>query len=211
MFNVTNPYFDVVLSSIWYDDWKTDLEYNNQLLMFRGRNGVDYVVLADDLSKPYYKKSELSKMKKSELIDLICDLGFYINGSCTKSDLITEIIGLADIEYYYTKHHENRRWHDLECDFTVYGHCQGDAIKVIILSGDLKRNTKETLTNLFYDTPINHGKIEFLDQEIYLDGYAENFYEWDKEALISNFEKNYKGWYKNRIIELIKDLPDPEY
>lgn len=211
MFDIIKPYYDIDLANIYFEDWKTDLEYNNQLLMFSSRNGTDYIVLAENLSEPYYRKSELNKMRKSDLIDLCHNLDVYVSTDFTKKDIIDEIMCVVDIEYYYTKHYENSSWHDLEYDFSVIGYCQGDCFKVNILSDNLKWNTKEYLTNLFYDTPINHGKISFLDREIYLDEYCESLYEWNLDGLVNNFEKSYKGWYKDRIIEIIKNLPRPEY
>lgn len=211
MFTITNPSLDVDLSQIWFNDWKANLEFENQLLMLHNRNGVDYIVLAEDLSKPYYKKSDLIKMKKSELIDLCYELDVYFNDSYTKTDIVSEIMSLVDLEYYYKKHYENHGWGGVDYDFRVVGYSQGDCVKVNILSDVLKWNTKESLTNLLFDTPIYYGKIEFLDQEVNLDEYAEDFYSWDLDGLISNFEKSYKGWYKQRLIDIIKNLPDPEY
>src|SRR5690625_7597163 len=69
--NEVNVFYDTDLSMIDFDVWKTELERQNALLTFNGTYSrqTDYIVIGD-LSKPYFNKSQLSRLKKAELIYL---------------------------------------------------------------------------------------------------------------------------------------------
>lgn len=212
MFNITNPSYSIDTAQMWYEDWKHELEYSNSLLTFsHHRNGTDFIVICDEMNEPHYTKAELKAMKKDCLIDMACDNGVYINDCYTKAEIIDEIYNSVDNECYYRHLYENTQWRDLPYDFIARGHSQGEAVKVINNSKQYAYYDKEAIENLFYNTPIFAGIIEFLDQEIYLDDYVDSCYNWNKETLLSNFKERYKGWYKQRLIEVIKSLPDPEY
>ena len=198
--------YDNDLSQIYFDDFKAEVDSGNGL-MFYGRNGVDYLVLGD-VCKPFFKKSQLNKMKKDELISLCYDLGIYINDDYTKNDLIDELSQIT-IEDYYKNHYDNTPWHDLECSFTIRGYCQGDALKVLLLDdANPLYYTESFLQNLFYDTPF-YATATFLGQEIYLGEYSNSVYEYDKDEIINNFSNQYNGVYKQRLITFLENsLPD---
>lgn len=212
MFNVINPRYDSDIAHMWFEDWKYELECDNSLLIFsHHRNGLDFILICDELSKPFYTKTELRAMNKACLIDLCYKMDIYINDSYTKAEIIDEVYNSVDNEYYYNHLYNNTPWRDLPYDFIARGYSQGDAVKVINNSKQYAYYDKETIENLLYNTPIFAGIIEFLDQEIYLDDYVDSCYNWDKGALLVNFKERYRGWYKQRLIDIIKNLPDPEY
>lgn len=210
MFTITENNYDIALAQDYFNEFKLELESNDSGL-FLGKRQLDYLVISDDLNEPYYTKEDLYDKPKNELLS-ICDyFDVYIDEQSSKAEIIDEIISLVSVGYYHSKVYDNDGWHGVEYDYIVSGYCQGDAVKVLIISNNFNWITKEYLTNLFYDTPISYGTISFLNEIIYLDDYANSFYEYNLNEIINNFENNYKGWYKSRILEIIKSMDAPKY
>lgn len=196
--------YDTYLGRLHYNEWRQDLE-NNDAVYFgeNNRSGVDYIVIGD-MSKPHFNKSQLTRKVKQDLIEL----HEYYNGQYidpedwTKQDLIQDLL-TVDKGLHYKAHYDETRWHDLDCDFTVTGYSQGDAVKVRILSDEYKWNTKEHLSNLFYDTPIG-GSITYKGTEYYIDEYLDNQYVyWDKIEFINKFMSYYYADDKEEFIEFL--------
>ena len=191
------------LSSTYYENFMT--EWKNKII-----KKDHYVVLfaSEELKNaPHYKKSHLVKMTKQALFDL-CEQYEILNysHSCynyednTKEMLINEIMRFVDNEKHYT-------YNDLDYDFTVVGYSQGDAIGVKLAGNekdfikDSYLPSKEYLTNLFYDSPID-GFIKVLCNG----EYVENL---DFNSIIAFYEVNdfngYDYWDKVEFIEKVKN------
>ena len=192
------------LSSMNYDDFMA--EWKNKII--KHDHYIVFFASEDIKNAPYYKISHLRKMTKQALFDL-CEQheilnynhSYYDYEDNKKDDLINEIMQYVDNEKYYTHHYDETRYHDLDYDFTVYGYCQGDAIKIKLVGSekDFLTNsympTSEYLTNIFYDSPIN-GYITVLCNGEELKEI--HFFE------IDNFNE-YDHWDKSDFIEKVKN------
>lgn len=150
-------------------------------------------------------------MNNSELIELLDNLENYYYDSDDKDDLINCLMQYTN-EDYYNKHHETARWYDLDSDFTISGYSQGDAIAVKTV-GNISVNS-EYLSNLFYDVPVS-GNVEItangnLLDELYLDEFLDDGYNWDKVQVINNISNAYlnKDYHALLIEYLTENLPE---
>lgn len=192
------------LSSLYYDDfmaeWKNKIIKNDHYIVFFASEDIK--------NAPYYKISHLRKMTKQALFDLCDQYGildyFYSDSNYEdnkKDDLIDEIMRYVDNEKHYNDHYNETRYHDLEYDFTVYGYCQGDAIKIKLVGSEkdfLKHSympTSDYLTNIFYDSPMDGYITVSCNDEIITDF---NFNE------IDNFDE-YDHWDKKDFVEKVKN------
>lgn len=128
-----NICYDNSLSQIYYEDFK--LEITSRSFIGEGRNGIDYLVIFDSIktaNASYYKKSNLVKLKKTMLLDMLELYDYSLaSDSMLKSDIIEELLEITNLDYYQWFYNENN-WHDLDCDFIVRGYSQGDAIRVLL-------------------------------------------------------------------------------
>lgn len=204
-----NVRYDLDLAQIYLDDFlKGYTGYAVQFINY------EYLVIYENealKNERYYNIDELEKMNNSELIELLDELENYYYDSDDKDDLINNLLYYTN-EYYYEKHCQSSRWYDLESDFTITGYSQGDAIAVKLV-GDVSIS-KEYLTNLFYDVPVS-GNLEIyandkLLDELYLEEYLEDSYQWDKVQVINNISNAYLNEdYHTLLIEyLIENLPE---
>lgn len=186
------------LSQFYFDYFKNEID--NQSLWL-GDKSTNYIVIfeSEDLKNaPYFKKSVLSKMKKSELFGL-CRMfelvGYYKDEEdYLKSDLIYQLLHVNN-ELFYTHHYSESTWNDLDYTFKVTGYCQGDVIKVLLI-GDVEKYINENyLQNIFYDSPID-GHITILCNGEELKEI--HFFE------IDNFNE-YDYWNKSDFIEKVKN------
>lgn len=195
-------HYDNGLSSLFFVEFKNNAFGNSANVMFSGRNGVDYVVLFENEAQKdesWFKKSHLQKMRKHELVYLYCNLIDYIESDeFTKPELIDDLMTISNDEYYRNHYSETERWYDLDHDYVVHGYSQGDAVAVKDLSKS-KFWTKESLCNIFYDSPLS-GKVTIYQDgqeiaEIYLDEHLDSLYPtWGSEhknALIESVMKHY--------------------
>lgn len=212
-----NIFYNNDLSQIYFDDFMKEIQEDS--LIVNGRNGINYIVLGN-IDKPHYTKTELKAMSRDELVDMGFEYGGYDYSNYTrKSDIVEDLHQVITNEIYYKEHQEY--------DFTVTGYSQGDFVKVLILDKDnYKHITKDYLRNLFYDSPVyasleilelypdEHGiKQEKIIDEIYLDEHLSDLYQYDKEELIENLQKQLKHELKPSIISYLKNnLPEqPDY
>lgn len=190
----TNIFFDSDLSRMYFEDFIDNAGGDCEVLTLTGRDGVDFIVCGEDLEKPHFKKSHLTKMSKAELLEL-ADFIFNYSYWCdysehTKAELINELksVSVAD---YCKAHYEQTRWHDLERDFTIYGYSQGDAVAVKLVDAP-KWVNKDYLTHLFYDSPL-FCRVTITDNltgdeiELYLDENLEDLYNYDEDELQTIF------------------------
>lgn len=179
-------YHDIDLSRLYYDDWKQNL-YGKSFFGESRRGDISYIVIGD-MSKPFFTKTSLLKMKKKELLDLceFYDLD-YSDCSLNKKEIVDILLGV-DCEEHYRQYFKETNYSDLDYTFKVVGYSQGDLIKVLILDSEYSWNTKEYLTNLFYSCPI-YGVFTWQGQEYHIYEYLNDEYNWDKKEFIENFKK----------------------
>ena len=188
-----NICYDTYLASLYYRDFN-DGYINGNVNLFFGSRQTDYLVIIENgvvAESSYYKKSKLSRMNKDELQGLNYYHDLIWNATCySKNELIDNLLSVSNEEYYKNRY-EKEDYQDLDFDFAVRGHSQGDYFKVKLLGNVEEWVNKDYLTNIFYDTPIS-GNIEVFKNgsligDFHLHGLA-NFNEYDsydKDTLIT--------------------------
>lgn len=201
--------YDNDLSSIYYEEFAS----KNVRLDF-GRDSA--VFLLGDVTKPYYKKSELNKMKKDELIDLdqkyqcLCP---YDYTEYTKKELIDELKNVT-IKQYYEYLISEYSWHNLRDNIThnyyiSNGYSQGDAVYIISIDEELNNKLRKYIDHVLWDTPI-FIRLEVDGEEFNDDDLLDDMYEYDKNSVIEKVKKldiseDAKEW-------VIDNLPnEPKY
>ena len=211
------PLYDFKVS-VSHDTDLANLHFNcfkeghmgDNINLFFGSRQTDYLVIFENeemANESHYKKSQLARMNKACLYELLEKNNHNIIYTCnaedmTKSDMIDCLLEI-DNQEYYSKHYENESYQDLEYDFIVKGYSQGDCFKVKLVGNVDKWIDKEYLTNIFYDTPLS-GNIEVFENGSLIDDFhlqtLENFNEYgyyDKDELIAMIadycsDKDYK-------------------
>ena len=217
--------YDNDLSRIYFGDF---VAQNDVLLL--GKRQTDYCVIlpAGSADEPYFKKSHLVRRSKEELCCLAFDLGLITGYSWhyKKADVVETLMSVTN-KNFYEWHYDSEYWHDLEHDFVIHGYSQSDSVAVKQVGRKKRFSSEDYLTQVFFGCPIaarleiyqieccefmQDSEQELID-EIYLDEYLTSVYEYDKDTLIANFEKTYKGEYKEKIAEFLRDnLPEyPDY
>ena len=192
-----NICYDTDLANLYFNEFK-DGYINDNVNLFLGSHGTDYLVIFENekvLNESYYKKSKLARMNKDELYGLnyYHDL-VWRNKTLLKSELIENLLSVNN-EEYYKNHYEKEYYQDLDFDFAISGHSQGDYCKVKIVGNVEKWINKEYLTNIFYDTPIS-GIIEVFKNGSLID----EFQLYD----LANFNE-YDSYDKDKLIAMVAD------
>lgn len=170
------------------------------------------VVYGSDVSKTdgHFKKSHLARMRKQALVDLcdVLDCGYW--DDATKGDLIEELMGVSNEDYYKT-HYEHARFYDLEYDFSFNGYSQGDNYRVKTAGKVAEWSDGDYLTHIFYDAPLT-GTIEVsingeVVNEISIYEFMDDEYAyWDKDEFIAKCADYVKDLdYKELLIEFLED------
>lgn len=207
---------DQDLARSYLEDFESGASEEGYLLSIGGA-GTYKLLAANEalLSAPHYKRSQLTKMKKSDLYGL-CDqfdiLNYYYSDSNyednTKGNLIDELMKYVTNEVYYRNHFEQSKFYDLDHDLKVNGYCQGEVILFkFIESKKDKLDYKPTydyLQNLYFNSPIYcHITVYDLNgdevEEIFIDDYVGDIYDFDKSDVLNILEKHYseKPYYKS--------------
>ena len=189
--------YDCDLANLHFSVFKEG-HMNDNVNLFFGSRQTDYLVIIENekvLNESYYKKSKLDRMKKDELYGLnyYHDL-IWRTASCSKDELIENLLSVNNEEYYRNSY-EKEDYNNLEHDFMVKGHSQGDCFKVKIVGNVEKWINKEYLTHLFYDTPVG-GNIEVFKNGSLID----DFQLYD----LANFDE-YAYCDKVKLIAMISD------
>lgn len=149
------------------------------------RGGIDYIVLAPDLSAPYRSLSALRRMTKQELTDLWQLMNLDAGCDYTKQELIDELRHVTKADYL-TELYGNTPYRDLPYTYSVNGYCQGDSCRVYDMYPEGKALYKrEYIHHLLWDAPI-YGTLSVNGEEYYIDWYLDDVYEYDTEALLRN-------------------------
>ena len=213
-FNI-NVSYDTDLAGLYFNDFKEGHMSDNVNLFFGSRQ-KDYLVIFENetvANKSYYKKSQLARMNKEELYGLnyYYDLIMWRNTELLKSELIENLLTVTN-EYHYSVHYEKEYYQDLDFDFSISGHSQGDYFKVKIVGNVEKWINKEYLTHLFYDVPIS-GSIEVFNDSVLVDEFSlydlVNFNEYDsydKDKLIGMVGEHCSDKdYKDLLVTYLND------
>lgn len=192
-----NISYDNDLSSTYFDEFINNASGCNEVQLFDSY----LVIYGDSASKDdiYYKRYQLEKMRKDDLIELCETMQLYLNDDMLKSDYIDELMTI-DNEQYYKVHYVESYYNDLDYDFSFNGYSQGHYYKVKTVGKIQLWLTSDYLTNIFYDAPIT-GLIN-----VYVNGDEVN------EIFLYEFiQDEYSYWDKDKFIlqvaEYVKDLP----
>ena len=197
-----NIYYDTDLANLYFNDFKEG-HMNDNVNLFFGSRSTDYLVIFENekvANTSYYKKSQLARMNKASLYELLNKSNMCITyelnyDEMTKSIMIDNLLLLTNSDYY-TQHYENEHYQDLDYDFSINGYSQGDYCKVKIVGNVEKCINKDYLTNLFYNTPIT-GSIEVFKNGSLID----DFQLYD----LQNFSE-YADYNKDELIAIIADF-----
>ena len=206
--------YDCDLANLYFSDFQ-NRHMNDNINLFFGSRQTDYLVIFENekvLNDSYYKKSKLARMNKEELYGLnyFHDL-IWRTADLLKSELIDNLLSVCN-EEYYKNHYEKEHYQDLDFDFAIRGHGQGDYLKVKIVGNVEKWINKEYLTNLFYDTPVS-GMIEVFKDGVRIDEFnlydLPNFNEYDyydKDKLIAMISEHCKNEdYAKDLLNYLND------
>ena len=188
-----NVCYDTDLANLHFNDFKEGC-MNDNINLFFGSRQTDYLVIFENervLNESYYKKSKLARMNKDELYGLnyYHDL-LWRTEECLKAELIVNLLSVNN-EEYYKNHYEKEHYQDLEYNFIVKGHSQGDCFKVKRVGNVEKWIDKDYLTNIFYNTPMS-GNIEVFKNGSLIDDFHlceladfDEYDYYDKDKLIA--------------------------
>ena len=187
-----NVSYNTDLANLYFNNFK-DGYTSDSINLFFGSRQTDYLVIIENeevANESYYKKSKLARMNKIDLTNLADEMLGYGFDDSTKQALIDGLISITNKDYY-ANHYENESYNNLDYDYAISGHSQGDYCKVKIVGNVEKWINKEYLTNLFYDTPVD-GFIKVFKNGSLVDDFQlydlENFNEYnyyDKDKLIA--------------------------
>ena len=155
---------------------------------------------------------EIQDIDFSEILELdnyLSNLKDFYNELSDARERLKELT-LSESVYHFIDIGERR---EIEYDYTVYGISHGEQTRVIVSDNVPEYVTKEYIENILYNQPIS-AKLTITDpdgeeDEIYLDEYMDDEYEWDKDKVISEFKELYDGELKDKILEFLEEeLPD---
>lgn len=192
-----NISYDTDLANIYFNDFEEG-HMNDNINLFFGKRENDYLVIFENekvLNESHYKKSKLARMNKDELYGLnyYHDL-LWRYETLLKSELIENLLSVNN-EEYYKNNYEKEYYQDLDFDFAIRGHNQGEYIKVKLVGNVEKWINKEYLTNLCYDAPIS-GNIEVFKNGSLIDDFH--------LCELANFDE-YDSYNKDKLIGMAAD------
>ena len=209
-----NISYDNDLSSIYYNDFIKG--HTGITVQSFGNRQTDYLVIYGDnvsMDDKYYDTDYLESLSNEDLDLLLDGLQIYQYTEDEREDMIDELLCI-DNEDYYKRHFESVNWHNLDSDFNVTGYSQGDNIKVKLLGNASDYYDEDSLTHLFYDSPIS-GVVNVysngeLINELFADEYLENHYNWDKVQFINNvsnatLDKGYHALLNHWLLDNLND------
>jgi hypothetical protein len=215
-----NVSYDSDLARIYYKDFINNSCGEEPVLQLDLGGRDNYAYIIGDISKPFYKVSHLTKMKKADLVEL-CEvlLGDYSfdGDDYTKAELVDELMGIS-IENYYKQINEHYSYSDFQDKivhdwYTSRGYSQGDASIIIKIDGDLTDSYKTYIDHILWDTPI-YFRITINDEDEYYESeFLDDIYEYDKHDVIEKVKahetlpEDVKEW----VIDNLPDYPKSNY
>lgn len=185
-----NISYDNGLSSIYFNDFIKG--HTGVAVQSFGNRQTDYLVVYGDnvsIDDSYYDTDYLESLSNDELVELLDDISNYYYDADDRDDMIDQLSNLS-ISYYYENHFDNVNWYNLDSDFNIVGYSQGDNIKVKLLGNASEYYDEDSLTRLFYDSPIS-GSVNVysngeLINELFANELLDDSYNWDKTQFINN-------------------------
>jgi hypothetical protein len=210
--------YDYDLARMYFDDFLKNACGVEPVLQLDLGGRDNYAYIVGDISKPYYKKSQLAKMKKAELVEL-CEvlIGDYsfVGEDYTKAQLIDEMMGIT-IEDYYKKineHYFYSEFHDKITHnwYTSRGYSQGDARTIIKVDGEMTESWKQYIDHTLWDSPI-YFKLTVDGEEID-DNYLDDIYEYDKDVVAKKIQDDadLSDYVKEWVIDNLPDYPESNF
>lgn len=209
-----NISYDADLSSIYYNDFIKG--YTGVTVQSFGDRQTDYIVIYGDnvkMTDKYFDINYLESLSNDELIELLDGLQYYNYDEDDREDLIYQLQQF-DNEDYYSRHFDSVNWYNLESDFNITGYSQGDNIKVKLLGNASEYYSEDSLTHLFYDSPISgsvnvYSNGELID-ELFAHEYLDDSYDWDKVQYINNvsnatLDKGYHALLNQWLLDNLND------
>ena len=148
----------------------------------------------------YYELSENSEPGLiRELIDDMFEYGSW-------KDLAIHLLD-DEVGFYDAMRNEFPDIHNAVLKYescNVTGYSQGDYALVLYPIGSKFEGMREHFKHLFYDAPI-YCRLTVNDEEFDLMEDTEDYYKWDREAVIKAAPEVARGWLKNKLPEY------PEY
>lgn len=194
-------FHDTDLADAYFQEWKAE----NKIIL---NDNVCIVFNNGSENLPYFKKSHLAKMEKDALQELAEDLNLiYCGEILTKSELIDLLLSL-DNEAFYKLALKNNCLPPMS--YSVRGYNEWQYVETWEVGGVVFG--AKYLTNLFFGCPFwGHLIIRELDdkaerphqksartvEEIRLDKYLKDYYDYSKSELLENIKANYNGKYKD--------------
>lgn len=203
-------FYDNDLSSISYSDFEAGADGNQVTRIESSRDTL--ALLIGDSEKPYYKKSQLNKMRKSELLELF--YSYVLGYGCddlTKSELIDDLMNVT-ISRFYNMLNAEYSWHKFGENiphnyFISRGYSQGDAIYIIDVGADYDViKGKNYINSLLWDTPVtlilNINGVDYYD-------LIDDCYNFDYHKTIENIKKlDVSEYAKNWIVSNLPKEPN---
>ena len=216
--------YDCDLANLYFNVFKEG-HMSDNINLFFGSRETDYLVIFENekvANTSYYKKYKLARMNKDELYGLnyYHDL-IWRNREYLKSELIENLLSVNNEEYYRNSF-EKELYQDLDFDFVVIGHSQGECFRVKLVGNVDKWINKDYLTNICYNTPLS-GNIEVFKNGSLIDDFhlceLANFNEYDsydKDKLIAMTadycsNKDYKDLLVAYLDKNLSDTIDYSY
>ena len=208
------------LASIYYNDFIKG--YTGVTVQSFGNRQTDYLVIYGDnvkMTDDYYDINYLESLSNDELIELLDSLEIYDYDIDSRDNMLSELDNITN-ETYYQKHFESVNWYNLDSDFNIVGYSQGDNIKVKLVGNAGEYYDEDSLTHLFYDSPIS-GIVNVysngeLIEELFADEYLENYYNWDKVQFINyvsnaTIDKGYHALLNQWLVDNLDSELDYSY
>lgn len=181
----------IELTVVYYDDFINGADGNAVYKIESRRTTLAYLI--GDSNKPYYKKSQLSRLKKTDLVDLWLSHEYgYNNDGYTKADLIADLENVTIAEHYDYLFKQNN-WLSIKDyithpNFVSRGYSQGDAVYIIDVGADYDvLNQRNSIDHILWDSPITLNLIINGDSEFY--DLLNDYYNYDKNSIIENVNK----------------------
>ena len=189
-------------------------EWGADVITFGDRR-TDRMIFCTNKKLPYFKKYQLARMKKAELMKLACetDLHYYDTDVdlFTKQELIGDLMTVS-IEDFYRAEYAAKYWNNLDRDFISRGYCQGDAVAVTFHGDVLKKEpwlTEQAINRTLWDVPF-YCRLTVNDDECDLNEHIKDEYNYDAaeiQAILKTLAQE-NCWSARVLKFLIDNIPD---
>lgn len=205
-------HYDISLANSYFDEWLKG--YTDKTVKQINLGGRDnYLYLIGDSDKPYYTKTELQKMSKKTLFDLMYDYDLLSYSAelndYKKSEYIEDLLNVTILRHYEYLASIKETDSGKYPVYATCGYSQGDYAEYCYI-GEMPEGYKDYINHLFWDCPI-YIYAQVNEKEFYTDDFMGNgsdCYSWDKGLIEDNISKlDISDYAKNWLIENLPDYP----